>query len=169
MSAYVVDREHIDLLIAAGLQPDGCGPLSWWDQTDLRDIDYDDLRKHRRELTRQTADAAGAMLWLENVRSVGGRYSSPDVDGELALAADLDLPGPVGLSMSEVWGYTYTRRPGTLSPEPVAVLKAVDCYEYQSCEHDGWHDSEARSFCEALRKRMIHALPGYDEAPWGAS
>jgi hypothetical protein len=29
--------------------------------------------------------------------------------------------------------------------DPVQVLKSCDCYEYQSCEHDGWEDSEART------------------------
>jgi hypothetical protein len=45
-------------------------------------------------------------------------------------------------------------------------LKAISCYEYQSCEHPGWRKSEAHAFCEALRDMAIGCLPGYDDAPW---
>jgi len=51
-------------------------------------------------------------------------------------------------------------------PSPVAVLKACDGYEYQACEHPGWEASEAHAYINALRRRAIHALPGYDEAAW---
>jgi hypothetical protein len=51
-------------------------------------------------------------------------------------------------------------------PSPAAVFKALDCYEYQSCEHAEWEDSEAKSFCDALRKRAGTKVPGYEEAPW---
>ena len=54
----------------------------------------------------------------------------------------------------------------TRMPSPVAVLKAISCYEYQSCEHPGWHTSEARQFCSVLRDHMISMLPGYDDAQW---
>ena len=46
------------------------------------------------------------------------------------------------------------------------MLGAINCYEYQACEHPGWKASEARSFCEALTARMIHMLPGYGNGPW---
>jgi hypothetical protein len=52
-------------------------------------------------------------------------------------------------------------------PRPaVAVLKLIDCYEYQSCERPDWHESEAYAYCDALRRRLIAQLPGYDAAPW---
>jgi hypothetical protein len=46
------------------------------------------------------------------------------------------------------------------------VLKAIDCYRYQSCEHPGWASSEAQQFCLALQALAINHLPGYDQAPW---
>lgn len=49
--------------------------------------------------------------------------------------------------------------------DPVIVLKAIACYEYQSCEHSEWKTSEAFTFCRSLE--AIRALPGYEEAPWG--
>jgi len=58
--------------------------------------------------------------------------------------------------------YLFHPLPGT--PDPLVVLKAIACLEYQSCEHPGWLDSEARVFCQALRRVAITALPGYSAA-----
>jgi hypothetical protein len=96
----------------------------------------------RQELTPATAGRTGAMLIAANMASVNYRYTRDDVE-------------PV---------YLHTDRP--FRPDPVVVLKAIACFEYQSCEPPGWHDSEASSFCVNLRARMIHRLPGYDDAPW---
>lgn len=96
----------------------------------------------RCELDGDSADRVGAMLWEENKRSVDYRYSETN----------------------EREPYTFQRRP---SLAPVVILKALDCYEYQSCEHDAWNTSEARAYCEALRKALISELPGYNAAPWG--
>ncbi len=49
---------------------------------------------------------------------------------------------------------------------PVAVLKALACYEYQSCEHEGWADSIAAKFVAHVRAGMIARLPGFEEADW---
>jgi hypothetical protein len=78
----------------------------------------------------------------------------------------------------------------TESPlHPVALLKAVNCYTYQSCEHSGWRDSKTFQTCEQLIA-AVHARypalgvmvpskhgdgltfahynhPVYDIAPWG--
>jgi hypothetical protein len=62
--------------------------------------------------------------------------------------------------------YFFEESLTTETIDPVVILKAIACYEYQSCEHPGWTTSEAHAFCEALRRRMIHHLPGYEEAPW---
>ena len=48
----------------------------------------------------------------------------------------------------------------------VEALKALDCYEYQSCEHPEWETSEAFEFCRAMRNLLIGCLPGYDAAQW---
>jgi len=94
-----------------------------------------------RHLTLETAGAVGAMLAAENRRSVNYRYSEDE----------LEAP------------YLFNRLPGT--PAPVIVFKILDCYEYQSCEHPEWTGSEAYVFCQMLRRRWIHRLPGYDDAP----
>jgi len=97
-----------------------------------------------RYLNRETADAVGHMLLAENFRSVNHRYAEAN----------------------EPEGFFAYRR-SLQGCNPVVILKAIDCYEYQTCEHPEWEQSEAHAFCQALRKRMISMLPGYEDAPWG--
>jgi hypothetical protein len=150
MSAFIVDKAHIDALIQAGIRSGsparGSYTLRWRvGENPEWTGDYEGysvkLREQTRELTRHTQDRVGAMLWNENRRSVDHRYDE---------ANDREV---------------YRFAPSKVTT-PVAILKALDCYEYQSCEHDGWETSEAHAFCAALRRAMIHALPGYEDAAW---
>lgn len=150
MSAWVVNKTHIDLLVTAGLVLPGRrvhSNLSWRETAD---------GPYRRvELTYENADAVGAMLWAENVASVDKRY--PD-------ATDDNRPGaPIEAVHTLLYQHTMIR--GEL--DPVVVLKATKCYAYQSSEHDGWTTSQASRFCEALIAECIEQVPGYKEAPWG--
>lgn len=164
VSAFVVSKEHLDYLIRAGLELErrnshAGSPLRWmarelteedergayargepWGPTAVRL--YNELR---RELTPETASQVGQMLWAENVRSVNHRYSEDD------------------------WEQVYEYERRGLVPEPVQVLKALACFEYQSCEHPEWRRSEAHAFVQALEARVIRCLPGYDEAAWEIS
>lgn len=158
MSAYVVGKTHIDALVTAGLRSGAGGsPLRWLapvleDQSGAyrrgEPWGPDAIRLYnarRRELTPETADRVGQMLWAENVQSVNHRYDE------------------------DRWEELYVYRPfphGARRLAPVAILKALDGYEYQSCEHPQWESSEAREFSKALRRAMIRSLPGYDEADW---
>ncbi|NUR03765.1 MAG: hypothetical protein HOY79_46825 [Streptomyces sp.] len=93
-------------------------------------------------LSRETADRAGSLLWQENRVSVNHLYRDGDpVDAEYQF--------------QRAWH------------EPVVALKLIDCYEYQSCEHDRWKESQAKRLCDQLRKLAVSKLPGYEEAPWG--
>lgn len=186
MSAYVVDQAHVDYLVRAGLGPwQQSGPLRWQDPSvpdGERDYEpgammggstaHETYEARRRELTHETAGRVGAMLWSENARSVSFRYDGESYD---------TLPGPCDFDEMALASYTYVdpsrlpiqRRRAMLAEgfrflpvEPVAVLKACDGYEYQSCEHPGWATSEACAFLDALRRRMIRALPGYESASW---
>jgi hypothetical protein len=147
MSAWIVNKQHIDTLIQAALTADRYnGPVfTWYDGND-----------QRQQLTAANADETGRMLWLECQKSVASRYPG-DRDG--------GWPGPIGLTLSKINSYRY--KPVNGHVVAVSVLKQIDCYEYQSCEHDGWTKSDAHAFCQALRKKMIAMVPGYEEAPWG--
>jgi hypothetical protein len=160
MSAFVVGKSHIDALVIAAVyqEPGDLGPLSWM----ARDLTEDEkarayqagepwgpqapeiAREVRREATLNQADRIGQMLMRGNQLGVNFRYDENDVE---------DI-------------YTFTPLKGTVRVNPVMILKAIDCLEYQSCDHPGWKKSEAHAFCQALRRRMIHRLPGYREAPW---
>ena len=146
MSAYMVDKTHIDALLTAGLYHASHGPLQWFDALQHLDPAYDEdlgspeaaswAETHHRTLTPENAERAGVMLLEENRRSFNYRYS----DHEPAYA----------------YPYTFTRLPGI--PDPLIILAAIACYEYQACEHPGWRISEAYLFCDALRRQMVRVL-----------
>lgn len=159
MSAFIVGKAHIDAMVQAGLsygEPHRHnGTLCWHIKEEADGEDYErgepwgpmavaNSQRRRRELTRDTANRVGAMLWNENKRSVDHRYNE---------AND-----------REVYRFASSR-----VTNPVAILKAINCYEYQSCEHPEWETSEAQAFCAALTGAMVRSLPGYDEAEWEIS
>ena len=115
MSAFVVDRNHIRYLLAAALAM-AHRDFRWW---------YDGNWK---ELTDHNASEIGQMLWDECRTSVAYRYGESQ-----------DLPGPI----NESFVYRHVRIGGAWRPVIVEVFKAIDCYEYQSCEHPGWAASSA--------------------------
>lgn len=154
MSAWIVSKRHIDYMLTAGLKFDSY-PLGWMAPVEEKPAEVHErgepwgpeavahARERRQELTGESAGRVGVMLWAENYESVNHRYDEREVEAEL---------------------YEYKPYPGGV--DPVQVLKAIDCFEYQSCEPPGWEASEARAFCEALRQRTIGKLPGYEEAKW---
>ena len=154
MSVYVVDRNHIRYLVEAAQHiaiRDHSPSFSWYHNGE------------RQELTSENASEIGQQLWNENIASVQYRY--PD-------DTDDTMPGPVG----ETFVYYHQTCPehgrrmaGPYFKFDVAqILKAADCYEYQSCEHPGWESSSARNFIRALVKRAYSHMEGYDDARWGA-
>ena len=158
MSAYIVSKAHIDALITAAGSVNYAehdSGLSWYVRNAAKPGGYD-----HHELSysdRERASEVGAMLWAENLTSINYRY--PDTIEDMS-----NCPGPVGFGLETVDEYTF--RP-TARLSVVTVLKAIACYEYQTCEHPTWKDSEAYAFCQELKEKMIRQLPGYDDAPWG--
>jgi hypothetical protein len=98
-------------------------------------------RVHVQQLN---ADNVGLKLWQECAASVSARYpKDPETISE----------------------YHFTAPARRLSA--VAALKLIRCYEYQSCEHDGWESSASKQFCAGLTSAIIEHLSGYQCAPWG--
>ncbi|WP_280423700.1 hypothetical protein [Nocardia carnea] len=79
----------------------------------------------------------GQLLWDENVRSVDHRYQQST------------LPERYVLHTTEA------------VLDPLAVPKVIDCYQYQSCEHPAWADSDACAWVTRLREAIYAAFPGY--------
>ncbi|MEX1091713.1 MAG: hypothetical protein WEF28_01020, partial [Acidimicrobiia bacterium] len=150
MSAYMVSVGHIDVLISAGLRR-GMSPLRWYDvPIEVAVANNDPVHsiawhnEHSQELTVETADQVGAILLNENRESVNWRYDEEELE-------------PI-----------YQFRQTDTYPIP-ELLSAISGYEYQACEHLGWHLSQAKQFCDALRQRLcaeIRAEEGWsiDEA-----
>jgi len=136
MSAYMVSRKHIDLLVAVAVAgPTGC--RDWYPPS------------------HKSKDDIGEMLVKENLSSIHHRY--PDT-----ITNPDDTPGPC----EQYWLHRYTFR-RAIRLTTIEALKAIDSYEYQACEHPEWETSEARKFCDALRRALVHVLPGWEQAPWG--
>ncbi|MFH1186274.1 MAG: hypothetical protein V1755_14745 [Chloroflexota bacterium] len=166
MSAFVVSKKHIDFLLAAGLdlaQRDRTR-LCWLVPAALVPEVFErgefegpaaqqEFEKHARYLDEGTADGVGSMLLTENIRSVNHRYADeqPEEDSLYIFAR-----------WKKIDPFTHCRE----ELDPVAVLKAISCFEYQSMEHPEWDNSEAHAFCDALRHLAITHLPGWKDALW---
>ena len=113
--------------------------LTWWDG------EHHEVR---------SGDFAGAAklattLWRENNRSVNYRYRA-----ELGFSTLPELQ----LAESDIRVL--------LRIDPVQVLKALDCLEYQSCETPDWRETEAHGIIQSLRSSAIRRLRGFDAAAW---
>ena len=158
MSAYVVSDKHITALIRAGLQNREARISFYQPGADAREtIDCTNAEEFARDLKR------------ENQQSVSVRYRTPGDYSDLPGMADSgdEWAGSLGI-VTSILGRPLLERVMN-QPSPVAILKAISSYEYQTCEHDEWTGSRAQAFCEALRGQMIRDLPGYDEADWEIS
>ena len=154
MSAYMVERHHIHYLIEAATSrciTGNGGALRWFWNADRAagTIDLGEIR----DRDDQEAARVGQMLWDANRESVSHRYAA---------------------RASEYWppeDYVYGAHAGRplISVNPLQVVQACRCYAYQSCEHDGWPDSEAQAFVDALEHHAVSRLVDEDESiVWGA-
>lgn len=151
MSAYIVDREHIRYLVSMAMHiciANG-DTFRWYHNGQSFALNRGD---------RDHASSVGQMLWDENIRSIQSCY--PDTRENMRNA-----PGPIGETF--IYAHSSDWCPSAKF-SAVQVLKACACYEYQSCEHDGWKDSQACAFIHALKELAIRTLPGWDAAEWGA-
>jgi hypothetical protein len=137
MSAYVVEAEHINVLLWAAHEAFRRPPgnLTW--------IFDNPIRVH--QLTHNNLDEVGQMLVDANTASVNYCYFNNPVH--------------------EPYEYRYTR-PLHTTWSIVEVLNALHCYEYQASDPKDWQSTEACAFCRALQNALINALPGYDRGPW---
>lgn len=154
MSAWIVDKAHIDALLAVAVNgPRGVSFDQWYGFSWAETVEPVKWVRSRDAVP----DKIGMMLWSENFASIHDRYPDTIEGGE--------YPGPIGIAHEHVLTYTWPE--GTPRLNAVEALKATQCYQYQSCEHDGWETSEAKRFTDALKENLIGHVPGYDEAAWG--
>lgn len=154
MSAYLVPKQHIDVLVEAAMRVPPFSfftGLQWSGRNQNTEIAIFSLKV--RDLL--TAHEVGRRLWLANLAGVQTRYPQ---------ATDGEWPGPAGLTFAEIQAYRFMTP--VVSLPAVAILKAIHGYEYQCLADPSWRGSYAEGFCRALERRMIQSLPGYTEATW---
>lgn len=121
MSAFLVSKRHIDVLVAA-----------------------DPNRGEWREAIGgrlSSADKLGKLLLRANEKSIAARYDDADDSASS--------------------GYTFTD-PGPI--DPLVVIKAAHCFEYQACEYRQWAHSLARRFVRDVIVSAAKRVKGYDVA-----
>jgi hypothetical protein len=143
MSAFMVSKEHIDLLVH----------LALWGPSSI-EVPFGQWRPYN-PLELDKANELGELLVKENLSSIHCRYpdtiTNPDA-----------TPGPC----EQYWLKPYEYRDPQYRMTCLEALNAIACYEYQSSEHPEWKQSQAREFCEHLRKRVVSVLPGINSTPW---
>jgi len=95
-------------------------------------------------ITEENVTEIGRHLLMENERSVRYRYPN---HGSFCENAE-----------------NYKFRPWTTPLIAVSILKACDCFDYQSCETGDYWQSLACTIIDAIRTRAIRRLPGYNDA-----
>lgn len=98
---------------------------AWVVQQGHIDVLVNGLAQYRL-ITPTDMRAVGQMLLHENYLSVNARYGEDD-------------PTP-----------SYQLRVTEASLDPRHVVAAIHCYEYQTCEHNGWAESDAHALMLAL-------------------
>ena len=146
MSAFVITPHHAGVLVAAAIA-DGR-------ERDAMYHRFPDQLDGFRRCRPEDADYLGGMLMATCRASVAYRYDE---------SPDADLPGPQ-LTPDDEYDHSLFRPTRTRSVAEIA--KAVDGYEYQSCERPDLEHSEAAHFCGSLRKSLLKGLPGYEDADW---
>lgn len=91
-----------------------------------------------------TSEMHAQTLYAENVRSVQYRYSESGA-------------APV---------MTFDSRAFRGILDPVQVIKAAHCYEYQACETPDYERSEAAKLIARIIAVYSRILPGYEAAQW---
>jgi hypothetical protein len=152
MSAFVVSPTHIDVLLSVAMHGPSdravAGNLGWTPPY-VNEL----LSEKSGPLPLELCSNAGTALLAECLASVSYRY--PDLGAG-------ELPGPLPTPVAGQYEFTDFGSCATIAE----TCKAIDCLEYQSCEHPTWSGSGAERFCTRLREELTAALPGAVDAPW---
>ena len=152
MSAYIVSNDTLDLLTSVLCEwknPHESQPLSifhvqqWQSQPldpNMFVLKTTAWGTQRVEIGRPDGIYVKRELYLANAKSVKERY------GNTNNYFDEVVPEFKPISMAEA----------TIS-EAAGALK---CYEYQSCEFDGWDYSFASALCDQISRKLIRKMGG---------
>lgn len=150
----MVTRAHLLALVRVALQgpsdPREVSPDNVWrgprwsalDLDDLAGINWRQQLQVWRQVDHLNAEDVAGMLYDANAASVRYLYADADVAGM--------VPAVPAFTLAAV---TSARR-----LTAVEALNALAGYEYQACEDPRWRGSEARRFCESLRRSLCDFL-----------
>lgn len=163
MSAWIVSKRHIDVLVAGVLEAGGFRHRGKFITVIEDDGVYDG------EAECMTANEVGRLLWSENHKSINARYNERTRTPNYLYAmptqyADMVEEGGSILSEDGYWVHN-TRK--NLRVSPGVLAKQLACYDYQSCEHEGYYKSRAFSVVLSLSRALLGKVEGYDAAEWG--
>lgn len=100
----------------------------------------------------RTPEQIFPLVVRENVRSLQARYPA----------------SPETWEGAELMTYRPQRAEDAHYPQR---LKALHCYQYQSCEHNGWMRCKVRRATDdairVIANEIAQRLPAYDHAVWG--
>ena len=140
MSAWMVDKLHIDLMVDVAIN----GPRGSRAGSSHPVLPMAPNWEHLAE----TPDELGQMLMTANADSLDYRYP----DGEM-------VPD---------WArrpYRWERPAYRL--DTFQTVKAIACFDYQSCERPDWVSNPVKEWCDRLLHILAMGLPEVDAAPWG--
>lgn len=158
MSAFVVGTDHIDYLVTAAAvaarHPYGLGIVLVTDVqaehiramggADALSDAYGEIAWHPE----QNLPALGRVLLWENTRSVATRYPDDEFD---------QLPGPVPMVTPGQYRYMNV---SPLLVHPAQTIRAVECWQYQTCEYDGHDQAPGWKAAEVLYRAAVRDLVG---------
>jgi hypothetical protein len=138
MSAWVVTSHHIDLLVSVAIERGIAVKFAPIDEAVPATIEL--------------AEQIGLLLWAENIRSVIYRYR---LDGTQEEAGYLQ-------ALAEYHFRFYS------GIRTAAAQKALDCYDYQSCECPDYRTTAAAFIVEQLEAALgARDEATYEREPWG--
>jgi len=152
MSAWIVSKHHIDVLVAGVLENGGFRHRG----QHVKVLAPDEVYEGSKAQWVMDANELGEMLWRENHKSINYRY------GQRERTPDYLYRTPKAYQVQDLsWSPVRT------IVDPAILAKQVSCYDYQSCEHEGYYKSRAYSVMLSLAEHMLGKVEGYEDAPWG--
>lgn len=110
----------------------------------------------------------GLRLYFAGEVIAYSKYEDTDLVGTILKTANYESVNYRYQENTEVGTYNY-RTVGDIGGALIPwgqVLKSLDCYEYQSCEHPEWETSLAKAICSAIRRKVCRAIADETETEW---
>jgi hypothetical protein len=141
MSIYVLSDNHINALLTYAIAHRISLPVR----------DADGSIRTALDLSKSADQQKAAdILHTQNVRSVCFNYPEDNAD-EYGL-----------ITFKRYWHNGIAGQ----CISGVQVIKACECYDYQSCETDDYEQTTAKLIIASISRHAISELPGYEEAEW---